>query len=84
MTNEHEFTVKFVTPDAVEEENVLLVLREFFGDLVQTDRFVDAVVKTDESNINEGERERLIAMMDALSDEEIDDIEQFIDELDRE
>jgi len=82
MTNKHEFTVKFVTPDEVEKENVLLVLREFLGDLIQTERFIDAVVRVDGANLNEGEEQRLDEMLENLSEEDFEKMTEFIDSLD--
>lgn len=81
MTNRHEFTVRFVTPDNVEEENVLLVLREFFGDLIETDRFIDAVVEVGEYDMNDSEAQRMDEMVADLSDEEIEKLAEYIEEL---
>lgn len=81
MTNRHEFTVRFVTPDNVEEENVLLVLREFFGDLIETDRFIDAVVEVGEYDMNDSEAQRMEEMVADLSDEEIEKLAEYIEEL---
>lgn len=81
MTNEHEFTVKFVTPDEVREENVLLVLQEYFGDIVQTDRFIEAWVETG-STLDDSEEERLREMLSDLSDEELDSAESIVEGVD--
>lgn len=80
MTNEYEFEVKFVVPDEVEEENVLLVLREFFGDLIQTDRFIDAVVEAD-GGMEDFEEERLLDMLTRMDEDDLDAALDAIEEL---
>lgn len=81
MTNRHEFTVTFVTPDEVKEENVLFVLQEYFGDLVQTDRFIDASVEKG-SDLDDSEEKRLREMLSDISEEEFEDVAAFMEELD--
>lgn len=80
MTNEYEFEVKFVVPDEVEEENVLMVLREFFGDLIQTDRFIDAVVEAD-GGMEDFEEERLLDMLTRMDEDDLDAALDAIEEL---
>jgi hypothetical protein len=86
MSNEFTFEVEFEVPDEVGEDNVLLVLREFFGDLVETHRFIDAKVNTEETerdtfDLNEDERQRLLDMLSSVTKDDVQTATEILDEL---
>ena len=78
MTETVTLETRFVVPDDMDEENVRHVLGQFFGDLVQTDRFVDARI-IDERDMDEADKERAIELLEEISKEEIEKLKPFID-----
>ena len=78
MTETVTLETRFVVPDDMDEENVRHVLGQFFGDLVQTDRFVDARI-IDERDMDEADKERVIELLEGISSEEIEKLKPFID-----
>lgn len=79
MTETITLETKFVVPDDMDEENVRHVLGQFFGDLVRTDRFVDARI-LDKSTMDEADKERVIELLEDISSGEIEQLEPFIEE----
>jgi hypothetical protein len=49
MSNKYSLETQFIVPDEMDEENVRHVLSQFFGDLVRTERFIDARIVEDSS-----------------------------------
>ena len=87
MSNTYRYTVEFDVPDKVKEENVLLVLREFFGDLMETHRFNEATVfenSADEAKYKHGledhEVESIKEVLSQLSDEEMFELATIMEE----
>jgi F0F1-type ATP synthase delta subunit len=71
MSETYRYEVEFVVPDGVDGENIELVMNEYFGDLVETDRFIDARIIT-ESTLSDEEKERLRRMVDNTLEEDIE------------
>jgi phosphoenolpyruvate carboxylase len=78
MTETVTLETKFVIPDDMDEDNVHHVLSQFFGDLIRTDRFIDARI-VEESTLDESEKERLIEMLENVDDDNLDQLDTFID-----
>lgn len=77
MTHKVHLETEFIVPDDMDEENVKHVLDQFFGDLIRTDRFLDARI-VEESGLDEAERARLIEMMEKVDGEDLDRLERFV------
>lgn len=79
MTNKVTLETEFVVPDDMDKENVRHVLSQFFGDLMRTDRFVDARIVEDNS-MDEAEEERLLEMLDGIDESDLEKLDTFITE----
>lgn len=78
MTNKFTFETEFVVPDDMDDDNVRHVLSQFFGDLIRTDRFVDARIVEDTS-MDEADKERLLDMLAAIEDDDLEQLDRFIE-----
>jgi hypothetical protein len=78
MTETITLETKFIVPDDMDEDNVRHILGEFFGDLIRTDRFIDARIVDD--SIDEGEKEQMLEMLSFVDDGNLEQLEAFIEE----
>lgn len=78
MTEKVTFETEFVVPDDMDEENVRHVLSQFFGDLIRTDRFVDARI-VEESELDESEKERAISLLSNVEEDDLEQLDTFIE-----
>ncbi len=83
MTETVTLETKFIVPDEMDEENVRHVLSQFFGDLVRTDRFIDARIVDDES-LGDVDGERLLDQLSTINDADLEQLDNFIDALEDE
>lgn len=81
MSNTYTLTSTFVVPNDVKEENIRLVLNEFYGDLVETERFIDARI-VDSESLDQAERQRLFEMLSDLDEEAVATSIEFTSQLD--
>lgn len=79
MSNKVTLNTAFVVPDDMDEENVRHILSQFFGDLMRTDRVIDARI-VEELDVDKSEQERVINLLEELDDENLDKIGMFVEE----
>jgi len=78
MSNKVTLETEFVVPDDMDEDNVRHVLSQFFGDLIRTDRFIDARIVEDAS-LDEAEKERALDMLSSIDDGDLEQLDAFIE-----
>jgi len=79
MSNKVTLNTAFVVPDDMDEENVRHILSQFFGDLMRTDRVIDARI-VEEMDIEMSEQERAIELLQELDDESLKKMKMFVEE----
>lgn len=79
MAHKVSLQTEFKIPDDMGEENVRNILNEFFGDLCETDRFITADI-VDDPSLDESESDRLLKMLSNIEDDDLKQLESFIDE----
>lgn len=72
---ETEFTVS----DDVDEENIRHIVGQFFADMVETDRFIDARIVDGES-ISDEQKAAIKNSLSEIDEDALESIESFIDE----
>lgn len=72
---ETEFTVS----DDVDEENIRHIVGQFFADMVETDRFIDARIVDGES-ISDEQKAAIKNSLSEIDEDTLESIESFIEE----
>lgn len=70
MSKKYSMDVEFVVPDEMDKENVRHVVSQFFGDLVRTDRFIDARIVED-SSMDEAQEQSLLRQLEAADEKAV-------------
>lgn len=78
MSHEIEVECRFVVPDDMDRSNIEHVVGQFFADIERTDRFKVAEI-IDKAGMDDDSKDRLVTMLSSIDDENIDQLEVFID-----